>query len=102
MSVYKDGDWSSSCNKTLVQKLQEFRKSTQNDEEPPVTLLHGAETETVIRHSLMRIKIQQQEEIEEQKRKARENGEEVDEEDEQMTMTADESKEETTFQTEMT
>jgi hypothetical protein len=41
-----------------------MRIRTQNDEDPPITLLHGNETETVLRHSLMRLKVEQQEALE--------------------------------------
>ncbi len=64
-----------------------MRIRTQNDEDPPITLLHGNETETVLRHSLMRLKVEQQEALEAQKRKAIEEGEEIEEEEDQITMT---------------
>lgn len=50
--------FASEFNKTMVARLLEFRTRTANDDEPPVTLLHGSETETVLRHSLMRIKVE--------------------------------------------
>jgi hypothetical protein len=45
-------------NKLFVEKLLDLRVSTQNDDEPPVTLLHGPETEHVVKQSLLRIKIE--------------------------------------------
>jgi len=102
LSVYKDNVLSSAFNKALVARLLDFRARTQNDDEPPVTLLHGAETEQVLRHSLMRIRVEQQEEEEERRRKAREAGEEVEDEEDQITMTNDESRDEvSTFQQDM-
>lgn len=35
-----------------------MRTKTNEDEEPPVTLLHGQETEKLLRQTLMRIKIE--------------------------------------------
>lgn len=81
ISFFKDAVLASSTNKQLVQRLLDFRARTHNDDEPPVTLLHGQETETVIRHSLMRLKVEQQEAAEAAKRKAALEGEEIEDDD---------------------
>ncbi len=94
LSVIKDAVLASEFNKQTVQKLLDFRIRTQNDDEPPVTLMHGGETETILRHSLMRIKVEQQEALEALKKKAAEEGEEIEEEEDNLTMTNEESKEE--------
>ena len=57
LSIIKDAILASEFNKLATAKLLDFRQRTNNDDEPPVTLLHGEETETVIRHSLMRLKV---------------------------------------------
>ena len=41
-----------------------MRTNTEQDEEPPVTLIHGAESESTLRKTLLRIKIDQQEALE--------------------------------------
>ena len=103
LSIIKDAILASEFNKLATAKLLDFRQRTNNDDEPPVTLLHGGETETVIRHSLMRLKVDQQEALEAQRRKAAEDGEELEEEEDQITMTNEESREEaSTFQQDMT
>ena len=53
--------------------LLEVRTNTEQDEEPPVTLIHGAETEQTLRKTLLRIKIDQQEALEALQRQAKEN-----------------------------
>lgn len=45
-------------NKHFVETLLDVRVSSQNDDEPPVTLLHGSETETVVKSSLLRVKLE--------------------------------------------
>lgn len=47
-------------------------------------MIHGSETEQVLRSSLLRIKVEQAEALEAQKRKAAEEGEEVEDEEENM------------------
>lgn len=39
----------SPTNKQFVEALLELRVTTQNDDEPPVTLLHGPETDSVVK-----------------------------------------------------
>ena len=63
-----------------------MRVRTNEDNEPPVTLLHGNETEIVLKSSLQRIKIEQAELLEAQKRKAREEREEGEETESNMEM----------------
>jgi len=48
---------SSSNNKEFLNTLLELRTETEQHEEPPVTLIHGAETEATLRKTLLRIKI---------------------------------------------
>lgn len=64
VSLYIDNIISSKNNKDVLNTLLEMRNVTQNKEEPPVTLLHGDETEKLLRITLMRIKIEQQEAVE--------------------------------------
>lgn len=89
-------------NKDVLNTLLEMRTKTNDHEDPPVTLLHGQETEKVLRTTLMRIKIEQQEALEAKKRAAEEYvpEEEDDEENEdEMEDLADESEEKiSTFQ----
>jgi hypothetical protein len=78
-------------NKRFTERLLDLRVQSQNDEEPQVTLLHGPETQAVVRGSLLRIKVEQLEAQEEIKRHAREvkmaqrlaNAEEDEEEEEE-------------------
>ena len=58
ISPFKDAVLASETNKIVVSKLLDLRLRTANDEEPPITLLLGSETETVIRHSLMRLRVE--------------------------------------------
>jgi hypothetical protein len=41
-----------------VQEILDMRNRTAEDEEPPVTLIHGPETEIGLRQALMRIKVE--------------------------------------------
>jgi len=62
--------------------LLDHRTNTEQDDEPPVTLIHGMETEQTLRKTLLRIKIDQQEALEELQRQAKENqGDSDNEED---------------------
>jgi len=54
---------------------------SENDYEPPVTLIHGMETELTLRETLMRIKAEQQEEFERKQKEAAEAEEESEPED---------------------
>jgi hypothetical protein len=58
ISLFKEAVLASSNNKNLVQALLNVRSETNNDEEPPVTLIHGHETEALLRSSIMRIKLE--------------------------------------------
>lgn len=96
ISMYMDTALSSVNNKDFLNALLEIRTDTQNDEEPPVTLIHGAETEQTLRKTLLRIKIDQQEALEAMQKAQRENAGDSDA-DEDMDMS--ESKAEiSTFQ----
>ena len=55
--------------------------NTEQDEEPPVTLIHGAESESTLRKTLLRIKIDQQEALEALQRAAKENQGDSDEQE---------------------
>jgi hypothetical protein len=81
ISMYQETTHSSTNNKDFLSTLLEVRTNSDQDEEPPVTLIHGAETEHTLRKTLLRIKIDQQEALEALQRAAKENQEE-DEEDE--------------------
>lgn len=71
---------------------------TQEHQEPPVTLLHGGETEATLRESLFRIKQDQQMEAEAAKQRALDNESDMQESD---NLGDEESKEETTLQEDM-
>ena len=45
----------------FLNTLLEVRTDSEQHEEPPVTLIHGAETEATLRKTLLRIKVDQQE-----------------------------------------
>mmetsp|Transcript_39604 Transcript_39604/g.38159 ORF Transcript_39604/g.38159 Transcript_39604/m.38159 type:complete len:153 (+) Transcript_39604:481-939(+) len=93
--MFKDAVLASNSNKRLVQCILDHRKDTQEDQEPPLMLIHGSESEVVLRSSLMRIKVEQAELLEEQKKKARADGEDEDEDQQDnQTNALDESKEE--------
>lgn len=62
ISLYKDTVYSSSNNKEFMYKLLDVRMKTETHQEPPVTLIHGMETEVTLRETLLRIKVEQQEE----------------------------------------
>lgn len=56
--MFKETVLSSANNKHVLNTLLELRTKTNDHQEPPVTLLHGQETEQVLRNTLMRIKIE--------------------------------------------
>lgn len=64
ISLFQETALSSSNNKEFLNTLLEMRTASEQDEEPPVTLIHGAETEFTLRKTLLRIKIDQQEALE--------------------------------------
>jgi len=86
--LFKDTVLSSSNNKEVLNTLLDLRTKSNDHQEPPVTLLHGQETEAVLRTTLMRIKIEQQEALDAKKRAAEEN---VPDEDEDMEMEDDDA-----------
>jgi hypothetical protein len=95
--MFQDNVLSSVNNKDVLNKLLETRTNTNDDPDPPVTLLHGQETEKILRATLMRIKIEQQEALEAKKRAieehlAQEEEDEDENEDDAMDL-ADESEE---------
>jgi 3-phosphoglycerate kinase len=45
ISMYQDTAFSSTNNKEFLTALLDMRTNTEQDEEPPVTLIHGSETE---------------------------------------------------------
>lgn len=59
-----------------------MRTNTEQDSEPPVTLIHGAESESTLRKTLLRIKIEQQEALEALQAAAKENQEDSDAQEE--------------------
>ena len=62
--------------------LLEVRTTSDQDQEPPVTLIHGSESEQTLRKTLLRIKIDEQEALEALKAKqAAEAGESEAEQD---------------------
>lgn len=100
ISLYKDTVYSSTNNKEFLNKLLDIRMHSDQHQEPPVTLIHGFETEVTLRETLMRIKVEQAEELERMKQKALEQEEESEPEDDIGDL--EESKEEiSTFQEDM-
>lgn len=100
ISLYKDTVHSSSNNKEFLNKLLDLRMHSDQHQEPPVTLIHGFETEMTLRETLMRIKVEQAEELERMKQKALEQEEESEPEEDMGDL--EESKEEiSTFQEDM-
>ena len=100
ISLYNTTVQSSTNNKDFLNKLLDVRMHSENDQEPPVTLIHGIETLTTLKDTLMRIKAEQQEEFERKQREAAEADDESLEEDDIGDL--EESKEEiSTFQEDM-
>lgn len=62
--MYTDTALSSSNNKEALKVLLELRRKTNGCEEPPVTFMHGIETELLLRHTLMQMKEDEQREFE--------------------------------------
>ena len=100
ISLYKDTVSSSTNNKDFLNKLLDVRMASDQHQEPPVTLIHGHETEITLRETLMRIKVEQAEELERMKQKQLEQDELSEAEDDIGDL--EESKEEiSTFQEDM-
>jgi 3-phosphoglycerate kinase len=102
ISMFKDTVLSSKNNKDVLNELLLMRRKTNEDEDPPITLLHGQETEKLLRSTLTRIKIDEQEALDAKKRaleeQVPEEEDEMEMEDEGMDL-GDESEEKlTTFQ----
>ena len=85
IGMFIDNVLTSENNKNVLNTLLELRTITNDHEDPPVTLLHGEETQKVLKSSLVRIKFEQQEALDARK-KALEDAvpEEEEEEDEEM------------------
>ena len=66
--MFQDTVLSSKNNKDVLNELLLMRRKTNEDEEPPITLLHGQETEKLLRSTLMRIKNEEAEALEAKKR----------------------------------
>ena len=56
IAMFNSTAQSSTNNKQFLKTLFDMRVNTQEHQEPPVTLLHGVETESTLRDALMRIK----------------------------------------------
>lgn len=83
ISMFQDTVLSSSNNKEILNELLLMRRRSNEDEEPPVTLLHGQDTEKLLRQTLLRIKIDEQEALDAKKRALEEQ---VPEEEDEMEM----------------
>ena len=81
--MYYDTFLSSCNNKDILKTRLEMRRMSNEHEEPPVTLLHGQETEKVLRKTLMFIKDEEQKALEAKQRAAQQKLEEVDDEEEE-------------------
>jgi hypothetical protein len=83
ISMNIDTVLSSKNNKDALNTLLEMRTRTDEHEDPPITLLHGKETEQVLRTTLMRIKVEQEEAAEANRRakEAAANNQEDDSDD---------------------
>jgi hypothetical protein len=55
--MHQDTVLSSANNKEVLNELLVMRRRTNEDEDPPITLLHGQATEKLLRDTLLRIKI---------------------------------------------
>jgi hypothetical protein len=84
VGLYIDTVIASRNNQDVLNTVLEMRTRTNDDEEPPVTLLHGQETEKVLRQSLMRIKIEQQEALDAKRRAAEEQQAQEEEDEDEM------------------
>lgn len=56
VSPFIDTNKSCENNKIFLKKLLEIRQNTEQDEQPPVVLIHGQETEATLRQTLTKIK----------------------------------------------
>lgn len=72
LSQFDDTIASSTNNKHFLNRLLDLRTETATHYEPPITLVHGEDTESTLKKTLTRIKIEQQEELEEMKARAAE------------------------------
>ena len=81
ISLFNDTAHSSTNNKVIINALLAMRNQTDIDSEPPVTLLHGDDTEKTVREAIIRIKIDQQEEMEAEKLRLQQEGADEEESD---------------------
>lgn len=84
--MYCDTFLSSCNNKDILKTLLELRRATNEHEEPPVTFIHGHDTEKFLRSTLLVMKDEEQKALEAKQRalQAKQNKieEEEDEEEE--------------------
>jgi len=78
--MFIDATLSANNNKEVLKCLLEHRRKTNEHQDPPVTLLHGEETERLLRSTLLVIKDDEQKALE-AKQRALENRVEVEEEE---------------------
>lgn len=64
ISIYQDTFLSSQSNREILKTLLEMRRKTNEDKEPPITLMHGNDTEGMLRLTLMSIKDEEQKALE--------------------------------------
>jgi hypothetical protein len=100
IGMYMDTSLSSKNNKDLLKVLLDVRRKTAEDREPPVTFMHGIDTESMLKQTLMILKDDEQKALEAKMRAAQEKVEEEDEEEqeeeEDMALDGDESEEKLT------
>jgi hypothetical protein len=103
--MYIEATLSANNNKEVLRSLLELRRRTNDHLDPPVTLLHGEETERLLRQTLLVIKDDEQKALE-AKQRALENRVEVEEEqqdeeeeeEEALSMGSESEEKVTTFQ----
>lgn len=102
ISMYHDTFLSSENNKDALQDLLNLRRETNGDKEPPVTFMHGTETEKFLRSTLLVMKNEETKAVEARQRAAMERKnqleEEEEEEDEHLDMGEESEEKLTTFQ----
>lgn len=84
ISLFSDNVLASVNNKEVLNTLLDVRTRTNEHEDPPVTLLHGQHTEKILRDTLTRIKVEQQEALEAKKRALEDHQAKEEDEDEDM------------------
>lgn len=68
ISMYRDTFLSSANNKDVLRTLLDLRRATNEHEEPPVTFMHGQETEKFLRSTLLVMKDEEQKALEAKQR----------------------------------